>query len=214
MTHGTLKNLAFNSCNNKELLSIINLGTSYHESLNLDSHYNWNEDLLNPSEDGIDTSIPTKTSCIDYSVSDFQKFKVKKDSFNIFHNNINGLETKHDLLHAFHAGNIVEFDIIAVTETSLSTERFNFFSNIELEGYVNFSMPSQSNKGGSTIYAKSTLNLVERVDLNITHNDFECTWVEIKNVKSKNIICGSMYWHPWNNNINFENFFNYLSNTF
>ena len=74
-------------------------------------------------------------------------------------------------------------------------------------------MPSQSNKGGSTIYAESTLNLVERVDLNITHNDFECTWVEIKNVKSKNIICGSMYWHPWNNNINFENFFNYLSNT-
>ena len=138
---------------------------------------------------------------------------MKKDSFNIFHNNINGLETKHDLLHAFHVGNIVEFDIIAVTEISLSTERVNFFYNIELEGYVNFSMPSQSNKGGSTIYAKSTLNLVERVDLNITHNDFECTWVEIKNVKSKNIICGSMYRHPWNNNINFENFFNYLSNT-
>ena len=32
-------------------------------------------------------------------------------------------------------------------------------------------------------------------------------------MKSKNIICGSMYRHPWNNNINFENFFNYLSNT-
>ena len=117
MTHGTLKKLVFYPCNNKELLSIINLGTSYNESLNLDSRYNWNEDLLNPSEDDIDTSIPTKTSCIDYSVRDFQKFKVKKDSFNIFHNNINGLETKHDLLHAFRAGNIVEFDIIAVTET-------------------------------------------------------------------------------------------------
>ena len=89
------------------------------------------------------TLTPTKTSCIDYSVGGFQKFKVKKDSFNISHDNINGLETKHDLLHAFHAGNIVEFDIIAVTETSLSTECVNFFSNIELEGYVNFSMPSK-----------------------------------------------------------------------
>ena len=137
------------------------------------------------------------------------------DSFNIFHNNINGLDSKHDLLNALHAGIAVEFDIIAVTETFLSTESVNFLSNIELDGYVNFSIPSSSSKrGGPTIYAKSNLNVVERVDLNITHTDFECIWVEIKNVKSKNIICGSMYRHPWNNVNNFDNFYIYLENIF
>ena len=211
MTYGTLKHIAFNSCNNNELSSI-NSGTKYIESPKLDTH-NVNEDLLNISDEDADIIIPTKTICNDYSVRDFQRLNAN-DSFNIFHNNINGLDSKHDLLNALHAGIAVEFDIIAVTETSLSTESVNFLSNIELDGYVNFSIPSSSSKGGSTIYAKSNLNVVERVDLNITHTDFECIWVEIKNVKSKNIICGSMYRHPWNNINNFDNFYIYLENIF
>ena len=37
---------------------------------------------------------------------------------------------------------------------------------------------------------KSIFETVERVDLNIQHEDFESTWIEIKNTTSENIICG------------------------
>ena len=43
---------------------------------------------------------------------------------------------------------------------------------------------------------KSIFEIVERVDLNIQHEDFESTWIEIKNTMSKNIICGCIYRHP------------------
>ena len=34
---------------------------------------------------------------------------------------VNGLETKHDLLHNFLTNDSMDFDIIAITETSLKT---------------------------------------------------------------------------------------------
>ena len=36
---------------------------------------------------------------------------------------------------------------------------------------------------------------LERYDLNIKNVEFETTWIEIKNKKSKNIVCGSVYIH-------------------
>ena len=51
----------------------------------------------------------------------------------MFHNNINGLENKHDLLQKLLANNYINFDIIAITETSLKTENINFNSNIGLK---------------------------------------------------------------------------------
>ena len=55
MTYGTLKHIAFNSCNNNELSSI-NSGTKYIESPKLDTH-NVNEDLLNISDEDADIII-------------------------------------------------------------------------------------------------------------------------------------------------------------
>ena len=99
-----------------------------------------------------------------------------KTDLKIFHNNINGLENIHDLLQNFLANNTLNFDIIAITETLLKTDNINFNSNIGLEGYRNYSIPSNSNKGGSTIYAKRVLDILERTDLNITNND-ESIWI-------------------------------------
>ena len=39
----------------------------------------------------------------------------------------------------------------------------------------------------------------ERSDLSILKGDFESTWVEIKNKKSKNIVCACIYRHPRSN---------------
>ena len=49
---------------------------------------------------------------------------------------------------------------------------------------------SKFNKGGVTIYTK------EREDLKKIDDCFEAIWGEIKNDKTKNIICGCIYRHP------------------
>ena len=37
---------------------------------------------------------------------------------------------------------------------------------------------------------------VKRIDLSLTSEEFETVWVEIKNIKSKNILCCCAYRHP------------------
>ena len=159
MTYGNVDSFAFNLCNTKELINL-NFGVSLENT-----HVIANEDVQfsNLCDKDIDTNLPSKTCCKNYSITEFQKVKSQKN-FNIFHNNVNGLETKHDLLHNFLTNNSMDFDIIAITETSLKTGN-NFKTNIDLEGHLSFSIPSNSNKGGSTIYAKSDLNILELISI-------------------------------------------------
>ena len=46
------------------------------------------------------------------------------------------------------------------------------------------------------MYVKKEFKFHERTDLNIKTKDFESIWIEIKNEKSKNIVCGCVYRHP------------------
>ena len=55
-----------------------------------------------------------------------------------------------------------------------------------------------------------TQKLIERQDLNISHNMYESIWIEIKNKNSKNVICGNIYRHPNDNNQIYNNFLDYL----
>ena len=48
-------------------------------------------------------------------------------------------------------------------------------------------------------------------DLSILHDEFESLWVEIKNKKGKNFLCGCCYRHP---NTDVSNFMDYLESTF
>lgn len=132
------------------------------------------------------------------SVYDFQKLKIEKD-LNIFHANVNGLESKFDNLHSFLAGSKSAMDIIAITETSEQDDH-SFISNVDMDGYHPlFSTPTLSKKGGTALYVNSNFNAFERVDLKIQDIDYESTWVEIKNSSSKNIVCGCIYRHPRQN---------------
>ena len=58
-------------------------------------------------------------------------------NFNIFHSNVNGLESKFDSLHEFLSGTSAKLDVVAITETSKKNEEF-FTSNVSLEGYKTF----------------------------------------------------------------------------
>ena len=115
------------------------------------------------------------------------------NSLNIFHNNFNGLENKIDDLHQFLLQLNFRFDLLTITETSEKNSYGNFINNVNIEGYALFSTPSLSNKGGTAIYVKEHFDAFERTDLKAFNNLFETTWIEIKNRKSKNIVCGTIY---------------------
>ena len=64
-----------------------------------------------------EASLPSNLSSKYHSIREFQKLKIQKN-FNIFHANVNGLESKFDNLHTFLAGAVSAMDVVAITETS------------------------------------------------------------------------------------------------
>ena len=149
--------------------------------------------------------LSSKTCCKYYSVEEYQKLP-ENNNMNIFHTNINGLESKLDNLHEFISGSQPKLDILAITETS-EQEKVWFLQNVEIKGYKIFHTASKTSKGGTAVYVDENVNSIERIDLNILHDEFEGAWVEIKNKHSKNIICACIYRHPHNN---FKEIFQYL----
>ena len=207
MTFGDTK-FAFHSCDLTELKSI-NSGMSPYELPNNNNINNNNNIFSNLSDKVIDENIINLTNCKYYTVSDFHN-SIESNNLNILRNNINGLETKCENLNQFLSNISTQFDIIAVTETSQRKINEEFYTNINLEGYTNFSTPTNTNKGGTIIYTKNTLDVAERLDLNICHNLYKSIWIEINNKNSKNVICGSIYRHPNDNSLSYDNFLIYF----
>ena len=52
------------------------------------------------------------------------------------------------------------------------------------------------------------IDVVERNDLNLINKSFEIVWVEIRNDKHKNIVCGCLYRHP---NSDIDEFMKYIA---
>ena len=201
---------AFSACDNSEL-KCINSDNPVVNIVNSDNSIN---ETTYPKlhDKDIDKNLRNVNNCKYYTVNEFQ-LSNDMGNFNILHNNLNGLESKLDIFHQFLAGSSSKFDVIAITETSQKIINEDFKTNISMEGYLNFSTPSNSNKGGTAIYVKNTFDVIERLDLNVTHDQFESVWIEIKNKKSKNIICGSIYRHPHDNLQKFDNFLEYMEMT-
>ena len=82
-------------------------------------------------------------------------------------------------------------DIIAITETSHKNEEF-FTKNVSLQGYNEFSTPSNSNKGGTAIYVKGNYDVFERTDRKKQLDSLESTWIEIK-IKITKTYCAGVY---------------------
>ena len=68
--------------------------------------------------------------------------------------------------------------------------------NNALRGYNLYSQPSRSAAGGVALYTNKSLNAVKRTDLSVNDEEFETVWVEIKNIKSKSILCCCAYKQP------------------
>ena len=55
---------------------------------------------------------------------------------------------------------------------------------------------------------KNDIDIVERNDLNLINKSFEIVWVEIRNDKHTNIVCGCLYRHP---NSDIDDFMKYIA---
>ena len=156
-----------------------------------------------------DSEIPIMLNSKYHSVEAVQKLNNHKN-FNIFHSNVDGLESKFDHLRNFLGGSRTPFDVIAISETSEHTDH-SFIANVSLDNYEKpFSTATNTSKGGVCLYVKQGYDTIERTDLKKQNDLFEAVWVEIKNKNNKNIVCGCVYRHP---RANCDEFFNYFDST-
>ena len=192
------RHVPFTSCSLSELININNSDTmefcNFLPSLEVVRE---SSSFAKYSQPDPDLDLPNLVNSGYHSVSDFQNLNIQKN-FNLFHSNVNGLETKLDALRTFLAGSRSSMDVVAITETSES-EGDSFVSNVAIEGYKLFHTPTSSAKGGAALYVNSSYDTFERVDLKVQNDKFQSVWLEIKNSNSKNIICGCVYRHPRNN---------------
>ena len=140
----------------------------------------------------LDENIPSKIKY--FSVIAVQNLD-NRGNLNLFHSNVNGLESKFENLNQFLGSSLTNFDIIAISVTS-EKEDISFISNVDLEGYVLFSTPTSSNKGGTAVYVNKLYKPFESFDLKMPSAVCESVFVEISNSRSKTIVCGSKYGHP------------------
>ena len=145
----------------------------------------------------IDNNIPNPINSKYYYFYDFEKMTLSsnKSYFSLFHVNLNSLDAHLDDLHATLDLLGFPFQVIGVSETRENVLR-GFKMNIALHAYNLHSQPSSSAPGGVALYTSNSLNAVKRTDLSVTNEEFETVWVEIKNIKSKNILCCCAYRHP------------------
>ena len=107
----------FQSCDNNEL-KCINLDTPF-ENINISINDSICPNLYN---EDIDKNVSNVNQCKYYTIDEFQCSK-HMGNLNIFHNNLNGLENKFEILHDFLNGAIKFFYIMAITETSLKLSK-------------------------------------------------------------------------------------------
>ena len=160
-----------------------------------------------------EATLPSNLNSKYHRVNDVQKLKMEKN-FNIFHSNVNGLESKFENLHTFLSGSCSAFDIVAITETTEHKEH-SFLKNVSMEeeGFKLFSTPSSSAKGGAALYVNKDFDAFERTDLKSNSDLYESVWIEIKNKNSKNIVCGCVYRHPRKLNSDINVFNKYMDSS-
>ena len=213
MTYGNLNIFPYNSCNTNELKFINSNNKICHQNESVSKQHETNNlKASNLCDDDLELKLTNLNDCKYYTVEEFQKLK-NDNKFKIFHNNVNGLELKLELLHNLIANSLLDLDIIAITETSNQDPNNEYKSNIKFAGYDDYSTSTLTSKGGTTIFAKKTLDNDERKDLKIKNEHYESVWIELKNQKSKNVICGCIYRHPHDNNDIFDDFLTYLEIT-
>ena len=129
-----------------------------------------------------------------YDVSTFPQIKKMTKSFPLFHSNLRSLSAHFDELQLLLTALKSQFEVIGISEAHEQSE--GFLTNVNLFGYILHSQPSKSSTGGVALYVKSNLDHFVRDDLSSLEDEFETLWIEINNIKDKNILSCCAYGHP------------------
>ena len=158
--------------------------------------------LPNPDNlDEADSDLMLQLPCSDYfSISDINESV--NNNFNhscmLFHCNIVSLSKNLNRLENLMITLDKPPEILAITETRLSSK---LITNVNIENY-SYHNDSPTMAGGTAIYVKESLTVINRPDITINMAGVESTWIEIDNHESKpNVIIGCVYRHP-NGNLN------------
>ena len=125
-----------------------------------------------------------------------------KTGLTIGHINVNGLRGK--IAEIRYLLSEVKFDVIAITETHLSSDIEN--NEILVDDYNIIRQDrdnGQSSWGGTAIYFKCSLNGYCKI--NINKFQIESSWLEL-NIRSQTVLIGCVYNPPGNNKIFIESF--------
>ena len=134
MTFGNNSLFPFNNCSNEDINNINKLDTCLINDILID---NLPKEIISEqaikvsnlnSSNNDNINLSNLSSCKYYSCSKFHELmSVDNNSnknVNIFHNNLNGLESKFELLNNFLSNYSSDLDIIAITETSQQINGF------------------------------------------------------------------------------------------
>ena len=81
MAYGDLDSFAYNSCDTNELINI-NLGVPSEETHGCNNTND--KQFTNRCDKDIDTNLPSKTCCKNYSIEEFQTLKTNKTDLKLF----------------------------------------------------------------------------------------------------------------------------------
>ena len=111
--------------------------------------------------------------------------------------NISCLPYNYEELHTLSAEININFDIIGITGTRLSTNQ-KALNNIDIETYVIKHTITDASCVWDLLYIKGGITYKVRNNLKITKSkELESNFVKIQtNHKPKNVILGCIYWHP------------------
>ena len=160
---------------------------------------NYFNQIDNNNEDD-NSNEEDNTSGINCNYVDIESFNhtPNKKDFSLFHLNIASLSKHKDELETILTMINYKFDIMGITETKLKKNSAPII-DINIEGYNCFSTPTEADKGGALIYVADKFNNKPRKDLDLIMykaNLLESIFIEIINLKSKNVIIGCIYRHP------------------
>ena len=162
------------------------------------------QNLPNLSDYDIDENIEPDINCNYYNVQEIHSLETSNKDLSLLHMNIRSLSLHYDELFTLLGSIGIDFQLIGLSEIKDSVSS-PISTNIDIPGYKFHHTSSQSAAGGVGIYVKSDLKANKRLDLSISTCDFETVWIEIKDAKSKNILCCCAYRHPSSDIATFNN---------
>ena len=152
--------------------------------------------------------VPIETKYVKIADLKIMNEKIKSSDLKLLYLNISSIKQNLDKLTNLLAVTKYLPDIIALTETKITTTvNQEYYPN--LPNYTFINTPSVINCGGAGMFIKNTLNFTSRNDLNQSKDKiFETIWVDVFTGKNKTNKCtiGCIYRHGSTDLVTFNNY--------